>query len=88
MPGVENRVALVTGAGRGIGLATAKLLASRGARVMGVARNEDELQATGLEYTVADLGSQTGCQLAVTQTEERLGPVDILICNHGIGSGP
>jgi 3-oxoacyl-[acyl-carrier protein] reductase len=86
MPGVEDRVALVTGAGRGIGLATAKLLASRGARVMGVARNEQELQATGLEYTVADLGSQTGCQLAVTQTEERLGPIDILICNHGIGS--
>ena len=53
---------------------------------MGVARSEQELAATGLEYTVADLGTLEGCQLAVSQTEERLGPVEIFICNHGIGS--
>ncbi len=86
MAGVEGRVALVTGASRGIGLATAKLLALRGAIVMCVARGEQELSAIGLDYTVADLGTAKGCQLAVTQTAERLGPVDILICNHGIGS--
>ncbi len=86
MAGVEGRVALVTGAGRGIGLATASLLASRGARVMGVARSEQELAATGLDYTVADLGTLKGCQLAVSQTDERLGPIEILVCNHGIGS--
>jgi NAD(P)-dependent dehydrogenase (short-subunit alcohol dehydrogenase family) len=86
MAGVEGRVALVTGAGRGIGLATARLLDSRGARVMCVARTEPELAATGLPYTAADLGTRKGCALAVSETEQHLGPIDILVCNHGIGS--
>jgi len=86
MAGVEERVALVTGAGRGIGRATAELLASRGARVMCVARSQEELEETGLDYSVADLGTAEGCAHAVTDTEQRMGPVEILICNHGIGS--
>ena len=86
MPGVKGRVALVTGAGRGIGRVTADLLASRGARVMAVARTEKELQTMGLDFVVADLGTLEGCKLAVEETQNRLGPVAILVCNHGIGS--
>jgi NAD(P)-dependent dehydrogenase (short-subunit alcohol dehydrogenase family) len=86
MAGVEGRIALVTGAGRGIGRATADLLASRGAQVMCVARGEKELAETGHEYLTADLGTPEGCALAVADTETRLGPIDILICNHGLGS--
>ena len=86
MAGVEGRVALVTGAGRGIGRVTAEILAERGARVMCVARSEDELAELGLDYFVADLGTLKGCEQAVAATEARLGPVEIFICNHGIGS--
>ena len=86
MPGVEGRVALVTGAGRGIGRVTANLMASRGARVMAAARSEHELQTLDLDYVVADLGTDDGCARAVEETRDRLGPVEILVCNHGIGS--
>ena len=86
MAGVAGRMALVTGAGRGIGRATAKLLAARGARVMGVARSEDELARLGLEYVVADLGTASGCSRAVEETLERFGRIEIFVCNHGIGS--
>ena len=86
MTGVEGRVALTTGGGRGIGRATAELLASRGARVMCVARSRKELEEVGLEYSVADLGSQDGCKRVVSEAETRLGPIEILVCNHGIGS--
>jgi len=86
MSGVEGRVCMVTGAGRGIGRVTAQLLASRGAKVMALARSENELQTLGLDYLVADLGTIEGCAHAVRGTREKLGPVDILICNHGIGS--
>ena len=86
MAGVEGRVALITGGGRGIGRATAELLASRGAKVMCVARSQKDLADVGLEYSVADLGSPEGCARAVAEAEQRLGPVEILVCNHGIGS--
>ncbi len=51
-----------------------------------VARSEKQLAATGFDYEVADLGTADGCTEAIANTERRLGPVDILICNHGIGS--
>jgi len=86
MAGVENRVALVTGGGRGIGRSTVELLKARGAQVMAVSRNESELASLGTDYTVADLGTEEGCSKAIDQTLERLGSIEILICNHGIGS--
>jgi len=53
---------------------------------MVVARNATELAAVGLEYVAADLGTAAGCALAVAETERRLGPIDVLVVNHGIGS--
>ena len=83
---MSERVALVTGGGRGIGREAALLLSAAGARVMVVARTATELATVGLEYVVADLGTAAGCALAVAETERRLGPVDLLVVNHGIGS--
>ena len=51
-----------------------------------VARSADELASVGLEYVAADLGTTEGCARAVAATEQRLGPIDVLVVNHGIGS--
>src|ERR1700738_2663522 len=83
---MKQRVALVTGGGRGIGREAALLLAAAGTRVMIVSRSATELATVGLDYVVADLGTAEGCALAVAETERRLGPVDLLVVNHGIGS--
>lgn len=81
-----SRVALVTGGGRGIGREAALLIAATGARVMIAARSAAELKSVGLEYVATDLGTAEGCAQAVTETERRLGPIDFLVVNHGIGS--
>lgn len=87
MPGVSNRVVLITGASRGIGAAVAKLFIEKGAKVMAISRSESDLAATGLpHYYASDLSTREGCRAAVDATERTLGPVDILVCNHGVGS--
>jgi NAD(P)-dependent dehydrogenase (short-subunit alcohol dehydrogenase family) len=53
---------------------------------MCVARSEDELAATCHDFVAADLGTLEGCEQVIRETEKRLGSVDILVCNHGIGS--
>src|SRR5215813_2974073 len=83
---MNGRVALVTGGGRGIGREAALLLAAAGMRVMIVSRSAAELASVGLEYVVADLGTAEGCAEAVAETERRLGPIEVLVVNHGIGS--
>jgi NAD(P)-dependent dehydrogenase (short-subunit alcohol dehydrogenase family) len=83
---MKGRVALVTGGGRGIGREAALLLAAAGARVMITARSETELREVGVDFVAADLGTPEGCAHAVAETERRLGPIELLVCNHGIGS--
>jgi len=87
---VPERVALVTGASRGMGRAIAIALARGGARVMAVARDADALEALHAEQPrirvlAADLEDPAGCERAVDETRTQLGPITILVNNAGRG---
>src|SRR5207248_1560278 len=81
--GIAGKVALVTAATRGIGLAIAQALAREGARVSVVARTEADVrrvaESIGGAGVAADVLTEAGCKRAVAATEEALGPIDILV---------
>jgi 3-oxoacyl-[acyl-carrier protein] reductase len=89
--GIEGKVALVTAATNGIGLAIAQSLASEGARVAVVARTEADVKRVGRELgglgVAADVMTEEGCRRSVAETEANLGPVEILINNFGARAG-
>jgi 3-oxoacyl-[acyl-carrier protein] reductase len=87
--GLENRVCVVTGSTTGIGLATAKLLAGEGARVVVSGRTKDRAeqakQEAGAALGVAlDLTDPSGPHRLVEATTKELGPVDCLVNNVGV----
>ncbi|WP_329085483.1 MULTISPECIES: SDR family NAD(P)-dependent oxidoreductase [unclassified Streptosporangium] len=75
--------ALVTGGGSGIGLATATLLAERGAKVASL-----DINASGGPFVEvkADVTDEEAVRAAVAQAVEQLGGLDILVNNAGIGA--
>ncbi|MFF2148276.1 SDR family NAD(P)-dependent oxidoreductase [Kitasatospora sp. NPDC058190] len=77
--------ALVTGGASGIGLATATLLAERGARVAVLDLAPQAVQAPLLGFT-ADVGDDTSVSGAVQAAAEALGGIDILVNNAGVGA--
>ena len=85
---VEGRVAVVTGAGKGIGRATAKTLVSRGAKVFAVSRTKSDLESLAREievrYLVESVATIEGCSRILAEARSELGTVDILINNAGV----
>jgi NAD(P)-dependent dehydrogenase (short-subunit alcohol dehydrogenase family) len=89
---LRNQVALVTGSGRGIGRAIARLFAKEGAAVFLTARSENQLAATAKEivadggraaFARADLTSEADCRRVAEEACTKLGPVGILVNNAG-----
>ncbi|MCX5203242.1 3-oxoacyl-ACP reductase FabG [Streptomyces sp. NBC_00237] len=92
----DKRVALVTGATSGIGLAVARLLATQNHRVFIGARNAEnvaetvkQLQSEGLDVdgTTLDVRSSTDARLFVQAAVDRFGTVDVLVNNAGRSGG-
>jgi 3-oxoacyl-[acyl-carrier protein] reductase len=90
---MNNRIAFVSGASRGIGRACALALASAGARVVLAARSTDKLETVAQEvrerggeaFVISlDLASQESIQQAFARTAKEFGPITILVNNAGV----
>jgi NAD(P)-dependent dehydrogenase (short-subunit alcohol dehydrogenase family) len=85
--GLDNRVCVVTGASRGIGLAISSRLIAEGARVLMVARDEERLGEAaadlGAEWLAADVTDPDCAARIVATATEQLGRLDVLVNNAG-----
>ncbi len=93
MADLAGKVALVTGAGRGLGEGAAKALAARGAAVVLVARNGAAVEAVAREITAAggkaaalacDVSDYAAVEKLAADTRARFGGLDILVNNAGV----
>ncbi len=95
---LHNKVALITGSSRGLGLASARALAAEGCRVMLTARGAEQLAQAAIDVAAAsnadavgsvasDLATADGIARAVQATVDRFGGLDILVNNMGLARG-
>lgn len=88
---LRDAVAVVTGASRGIGLETSRLLVDAGARVAGIARSGDDLAAIAdrlgdrFEPVVCDITDAEAARSAIDGVAQRHGRLDVLVNNAGVG---
>jgi 3-oxoacyl-[acyl-carrier protein] reductase len=89
MTSLEGKVALVTGASRGIGRAVAHSLGQAGAKLGLASRSGDDLGLDGVVAQSCDVRRPEQLDAIVSATVERFGRLDILVANAGVGAyGP
>ena len=98
IPSQEGRVALVTGANSGLGLATARALSASGATVVMACRSRRKAEAarsqlleaglTGLDLLELDLADLNSVQRAASELRDRYGHLDLLLNNAGVMAPP
>ena len=85
--GLKDKVCVVTGASRGIGLETARRLCDEGARVLFVAREAEALEQAaetcGGEFLAADVTDADAAERIIATCAEQMGGVDVLVNNAG-----
>ncbi len=95
MKSLENKKAIITGGGRGLGKATAIALAKEGVDIAITGRNEEVLKKTALEledyevkvmYSVFDVSNYVEVKKSIKHIVDTLGSVDILVNNAGIAA--
>jgi 3-oxoacyl-[acyl-carrier protein] reductase len=97
--GLGDKIAIVTGSSRGLGLASARALVAEGCRVCICARGEEQLAQAAIEVEAmakkpgmvaavqADVSTEAGVQLVIERTVETFGGLDILVNNVGKATG-
>src|SRR6059058_5841839 len=83
---LDGKVAVVTGASSGLGVAFAQALAQAGADVVLGARRVDRLHATRDLAVQTDVSDPSACQALVDAAVDGFGRVDVLVNNAGIGT--
>lgn len=85
--GIQGKVALVTGASKGLGLSVAQALADEGAKVAISSRSRERIDAAAAEIGavgfVHDAADMQSAQRLLSEVDDQLGSVDILIANSG-----
>ena len=88
---LEGKVAVVTGAGSGIGAACARAFAARGARVVATDVNADAVRAVAREIGAlavpCDVAKESEIGALVAQAERGLGPIEVFFNNAGVATG-
>ena len=97
--GLGDKIAIVTGSSRGLGLASARALVAEGCRVCICARGEERLAEAAIEVEAAakkpgmvaavqaDVSTLAGVELVIERTIETFGGLDILVNNVGKAGG-
>ena len=87
---LEGKVAVVTGAGSGIGAASARAFAARGARVVATDKNADAVRAVaraiGALAVPCDVAKESEIDALVAEAERGVGPIDVFFNNAGVAT--